>query len=198
MANSKILLNLPDIKVEFDYETKLYKFHSIQANGKIKFKCITTKNDGTQVTRHTNKTIFKNKSGYFIDVNRRYVSITPVIKSFLNRFKLDKPSFLALTCPKCKTPLKYLFRDSVNGVYDYIDPTTGKGKGDYYIEREYGPEELGNYDYAYCPSCQYTTSDIKKMVKARKHRRVVSGKNYLIDNEDHIDCLVYRIDQEEK
>lgn len=192
--NDKVLLNLPDIKVEFDYETKLYKFNSIQANGKIRFKCTTIKPDGTQVTRQVNKSMFKNSNGYFIDVNRRYVNITPIIKSFLNRFKLNKPNMLVMSCPKCKTPLKYMFRDSVKGVYDYLDPSSGKGKGDYYIEREYADESLGNYDYVYCPKCQFTTNDIKKIIKSKRYRRVVQGKKYLIDDEDQIDCLVYRID----
>lgn len=182
-----VRLNFPSLRIVFPNETKTYIFHSIVASGKIKFRCTTELADGTTKTRFTQKTLLKDATGVYFVVNKKVIRLNDLVAEFLARFKVSKPAKLALTCPRCKTPLKYMWRDNVNAIYDYIQPGTYSGIGDYNIEREFNIEGKGNFEYVYCPNCEFTETNIRKLKNSRK----ITGEKY-IDLEDPVDYYEFK------
>lgn len=183
-----VLLNFTSFKVEFDELIKCYEFESIRPTGKIRFRCTTiNKIDNTEKSRYTNLTLYKDGSGFYFKIMHKLIRVDGVIRNFLNRFKMGKPARTVVMCPKCRTPLKYIWRDNVNAVYNYMEAITYAGVGDYHIEREYNMEDEGNFDYVYCPNCQYTNTNPKTIKKFRK----VPGEQF-VDMDNVVDYFEFK------
>lgn len=182
-----VSFKIPDIKLDYGSYYKKLEFLGT-VNSRMKFRSHTViAATGETKSRIVYFSLYKNKDKYTIRIKNKYVDVSVIIKEFLSGFKLEPPVKLVAICPKCNTPLQLQWRDTVNAVYQYVAANNYIGIGDSIMEREYNME-AGNYDCVFCPKCNFTEKNPKKIKGIKKVR--MSKK---IDVENPIDVLEFKM-----